>query len=152
MKNLFFRISSVGGKESVDLAADANVLLSAVIGGRASLVLAHPNVENVFTTEHTFAEVEEYALVLARRKRLPSDIVLLAVAALPVTVLGRTQYAKNIPEANRRIGRRDADDVELLALAIHLRIPIWSNDNDFENLYSDLFTTERLLRHLGIIG
>jgi len=33
----------------VQLVADANVLLSAVIGGRAALVLRHDRVEQVFT-------------------------------------------------------------------------------------------------------
>jgi predicted nucleic acid-binding protein len=135
----------------VNLAADANVLLSAVIGGRARLALNHPEVGEVFTTEHTFAEVEEYGLILARKKRLPSDILLLAVAALPVTLVSRARYAKHIIEATKRIGRRDPDDVELLALALHFRIPIWSNDRDFEDLDIDLFTTEGLLRHLRII-
>ena len=54
-------------------------------------------------------------------------------------------------EASRRIGPRDPDDVDLLALALHFEIPIWSNDKDFEELNVDLFTTERLLRHLRII-
>jgi len=136
----------------VDLAADANVLLSATIGGRARLPLLHPQVGKIFTTEHTFAEVEEYAIVLAKKKHLPSDILLLAAAALPVTVVSRSQYAKNVAEAEKRIGRRDPDDVELLALALHFQIPIWSNDRDFETANVDLFTTERLLRHLAIIG
>jgi predicted nucleic acid-binding protein len=135
----------------VKLAADANVLLSAIIGGRAKVALNHPEVGEIFTTEHTFAEVEEYALVLARKKRLPTDVLLLAVAALPVTLVSRTQYARSITEAVKRIGRRDPDDVELLALALHFRIPIWSNDRDFEGLNVDLFTTESLLRHLRII-
>ncbi|MCU1304382.1 MAG: PilT protein domain protein [Candidatus Sulfotelmatobacter sp.] len=135
----------------MNLVADANVLLSAVIGGRARLALNHPQVSEIFTTEHTFAEVEEYTMVLARRKRLPSDILLLAVAALPVTVVSRTRYAKRLPEAVKRIGRRDPDDVDLLALALQFEIPIWSNDKDFEGLHVDLFTTERLLRQLGII-
>jgi predicted nucleic acid-binding protein len=135
----------------VKLAADANVLLAAVIGGRAALVLNHPQVDEVFTTEPTYAEVEEYALVLARKKRLPSDILLLAVAALPVTLISRAHYAKSMAEAMKRIGHRDPDDVGLLALALHFRIPIWSNDRDFEELDIDLFTTERLLRHLEII-
>jgi predicted nucleic acid-binding protein len=73
----------------VDLVADANTLLSAVIGGRAKLVLAHPRVQTVFSTEHTMAEVEEYSMILARKKRLPADLLLLAVAALPVTVVTR---------------------------------------------------------------
>jgi predicted nucleic acid-binding protein len=135
----------------VNLAADANVLLSAVIGGRASLVFKHPQIDEIFTAEHTFAEVQEYTLVLARKKRLPPDILLLAAAALPVTVISRAQYAKSIPEATKRIGPRDPDDIELLALALHLNIPIWSNDNDFEGMRIELFTTERMLRHLRII-
>ena len=50
------------------LAADANVLLSALIGGRAKLALNHPRIGEIFATEHTFAEVDEYALVLAKKK------------------------------------------------------------------------------------
>ena len=40
------------------LAAGANVLLSAVLGGRARLVLEHPNVVEILTAA-TLAEVEE---------------------------------------------------------------------------------------------
>jgi predicted nucleic acid-binding protein len=135
----------------VKLAADANVLLSAVIGGRARLVFGHPKVHEILTTEHTFAEVEEYVPVLARKKGLPADVLILAVAALPVTIVERAAYAKKLPEALRRIGGRDPDDAELLALALQSRIPIWSNDRDFSSTRLALFTTEDLLRHLGII-
>jgi predicted nucleic acid-binding protein len=135
----------------VKLAADSNVLLSALIGGRAGLALNHPRVSEVFTTEHTFAEVEEYAPILSRQRRLPTDILLLALAALPVTIVSRAQYAKSIPEATKRIGSRDHEDIELLALALQLQIPVWSNDRDFERLDIELFTTEALLRHLRII-
>lgn len=135
----------------MNLAADANVLLSAVIGGRARLVLNHPEVGTIFTAEPTFAEVEEYAILLARQRRLPLDVVLLAIAALPVTVVSPAQYAKSVPEAIRRIGRRDPDDVHLLAVALHFQIPVWSNDRDFEGVAVDLLTTERLLRRLGVI-
>jgi hypothetical protein len=43
---------------------------------------------------------------------MPSDILLLALAALPVTLVKRDQYAKNMAEAKRRIGPRDPDDVD----------------------------------------
>lgn len=52
------------------LVADANVLLSAVIGGQAKTVLEHPGVESVVTTAITFEEVQEYAGHLAQKKRL----------------------------------------------------------------------------------
>jgi predicted nucleic acid-binding protein len=54
-------------------------------------------------------------------------------------------------KAAERIGSRDPDDIELLALDLHLGIPIWTNDRDFEAVNVDVFTTESLLRHLGLI-
>ena len=117
------------------LAADANVLLAALIGGQAKRVLYHPGIEEVLTTEATLAEVQEYAAPLARKRRLPIDIVLLAAATLPVSIVPRSQYRSALPEARQRIGRRDPDDIEILALAIHFSIPVWSN-NDFNAGFS----------------
>ncbi len=148
---MFSRISLAGERHAVKLAADANVLLSAVIGGRARLVFGHPKVDEIFTTERTFAEIEEYVPVLASRKGLPADVLILAVAALPVTIVERTGYARKLPQALRQIGDHDPDDAELLALALQFRIPIWSNDRDFSSARIERFTTEGLLRHLRII-
>lgn len=134
------------------IAADANVLLSAVLGGRARLILEHPTIEKVFTAEEAFAEVQEYAAILAKKKRLTMDLVLLAVDTLPVTVVERHDYRAHISEAFRMIGKRDPDDVPILALALSLQIPVWSNDRDFEATDVEWYTTESLLRRLGIIG
>ena len=86
------------------LVADANVLLSAVLGGRAKVVLSHPKIEGIFTTEVTLSEVEEYVILLARKRRLSLDTLLLAVATLPVSVVERETYARAVvqaPKANR---------------------------------------------------
>jgi predicted nucleic acid-binding protein len=131
------------------IVADASVLLSAVLGGRAGLVLNHPRVEEILTTETAFAEVQEYAPYLAQRKRLSLDTLLLAVSTLPVTVVGPEVYAAKMREAERRIGRRDPNDVDLLALALHLHALVWSNDNDFEEAGVEWYTTAELLRKLG---
>jgi predicted nucleic acid-binding protein len=131
----------------VRLAADANVLLSAVLGGRARAVLDHPTVEEVLT-ETTLAELQEYEPVLSKKKRLSADLVLLAVATLPVTVVDSSVYARSVSEARRRIGRRDPDDIDILALALHFGLPIWSNDNDFEIAGVEWYTTADLLAHL----
>jgi predicted nucleic acid-binding protein len=135
----------------VKIAADANVLLSAVLGGRANLILEHPEVEEVLTAEETLDEIQEYAAGLARKKRLHEDLVLLAVATLPVSVMERKIYAPGIAEASRRIGQRDPDDIPILALALTLNVPLWSNDKDFKDVGVERYTTERLLRRLRII-
>jgi predicted nucleic acid-binding protein len=134
----------------VKLAADANVLLSAVIGGRARLVLRHPEIDEVVTTATVFAEVEEYAGVLGRKKKLALETLMLAVASLPVSIVAREIYAGSMPKARRQIGKRDPDDVELLALALHFKVPLWTNDNDFEGCGVEWFTTAELLRKLGV--
>ncbi len=113
-------------------------------------MLTHPKVEAIFTTELTLREVEEYVLVLARKRRLSLDALLLAVATLPVSILVRERYAGSLARARRLIGRRDPDDVDILALARHLKIPLWSNDNDFQKADVERYTTAQLLQTLGI--
>jgi hypothetical protein len=39
--------------------------------------------------------------------------------------------------------------VELLALALHAGVPVWSNDDDFEDAGVEWYTTAELLRRLG---
>jgi predicted nucleic acid-binding protein len=133
----------------VRLVADANVLLSAVIGGRAKAALEHPAVTEVLAAEATLAEVQEYAAQLATKKRLSLDVVLMGVATLPVTVVEPETYERSIPEARRRIGRRDPDDVEVLALALQAGAAVWSNDNDFQGVGVEWFMTAELLARLG---
>jgi predicted nucleic acid-binding protein len=125
------------------------VLLSAVLDGQAGRVLRHDAIHEVLTAEATFEEVREYAAQLAGKKRLSVDVVLLAVASLPVTIVEPAVYKARIPEAKRRIGRRDPDDVEVVALALHFSIPVWSNDNDFADAGVEWYTTAQLLRKLG---
>lgn len=128
------------------LVADANVLLASVLGGRAKSVLEHAEIEEVLTTAVTLGEVQEYAPILARKKRLSSDVLLLAVAALPVSVIEQAVYAAALPRARKLIGERDPDDVDVLALALHFRLPRWSNDTDFEETGVEWYTTAELLR------
>jgi predicted nucleic acid-binding protein len=40
--------------------------------------------------------------------------------------------------------------VDLLALALQLDIPVWSNDSDFEGTGVEWYTTARLMKALGI--
>lgn len=134
----------------MQLVADTNVVLSAVIGGRASLILRHPDVEAVFTPADAIDEVYKYLGPLARKRDLRLDTLLLTLAALPVTVIDRSEYRSHLTEAGRRIRRRDPNDVDVLALALHLALPVWSNDNDFEVGGVEWHTTAELLKLLGI--
>jgi len=136
----------------VRLAADANVLLSAVLGGRAKTIPYHPKVSEVLTTTLTLDEVQEYAAELARKKRLALDAFLMAVATLPLRVTEYGEYERCIPRARALIGKRDPDDVEILALALCSGCILWSNDNDFSGVGVAWHTTAELLARLRAEG
>jgi hypothetical protein len=60
----------------------------------------------------------------------------------------RRSASPPIKEAERRIGKRDPDDVETLALALHLGLPVWSNNDDFEDAGVTWYTTAEVLKRL----
>lgn len=132
------------------LVADTNVLLSAIAGGRAIAVIEHHEVEEVLAPQVVLAEVCEYLSSFARKRGLSEDVLLTALATLPVAWVDRSEYEKQLPEAGHRMGSRDPDDIDTLALALHLGIPVWSNDRDFDGTGIQVYPTARLLSRLGV--
>lgn len=138
------------GRRKAGRRFGADVLISALVGGRAQPALTHPDVGELLTTGATLGEVHEFAAYLGRRKHVELDLLALAVALLPVTVVEGRRDAAALREARRRIGRRDPNDVELLALAVENNADAWSNDKDFDQADIQRHTTDELRRHLGL--
>ncbi len=130
------------------VVADANVLLSAIAGRAASRVL-YSGLE-IHTTEHTWAEVKEYVPVFQERYKRTIEEMEMALQAAPVNIHKRNVYADQLLNAERIIADKDPDDVDLLALALKLETPIWSNDNHFKDLPLKRYTTAELLNALGM--
>jgi predicted nucleic acid-binding protein len=131
------------------VAADSNVLLSAVAGKAARRVFSTEELI-VVTTEQNVAEVREYVPEFAARYDLPEEILVEVLELLPIVIYAEREYAGQIVAARRLLAGRDEDDVALAALALHLRIPIWSNDRDYEGFPTGVITTAVLLKTLGV--
>ena len=102
--------------------------------GRAAQRVFHESRLLVVTTETILDEVHEYLGPLARKVGLEPARVERQLSELPIQAYLEPLYRSHLAEATRLIGKRDPDDVALLALALKLQIPIWSNDRDFEEL------------------
>lgn len=131
------------------VAADANVILSAVIGKAALKVFTESPVE-VVTTHLNLDEVQEYMPSLASKYRLEEKVLQTQLKLLPLEVFEREFYQDFLKQAEERIGRIDPDDIDLLALGLKLNIPIWTNDSDFQGLKIKTYTTAELLKALEI--
>ena len=64
--------------------------------------------------------------------------------------MNASSIKSHISDAEQRIGQRDPDDVDVLGLALHMALPVWTNDNDFEDAGVEWHTTAKLLRVPGI--
>jgi predicted nucleic acid-binding protein len=131
------------------LAVDANPILSALIGGKARDVFLSEGI-SLYTTHFNFEEVEKYIPRLSIQRGLPIDDLYLALSMVPVIVCDEEFYKSKSKQAARLIGKRDPDDRHLLALALELQCPLWSNDRDFEGLGVKIYTTTdliKLIRH-----
>ncbi|MFZ6016754.1 MAG: PIN domain-containing protein [Nitrospirota bacterium] len=128
------------------LTVDANPILSAIIGGIARDVFLKTEMTSFYTTAFNFKEVERYIPVLSAGKGIPAEDLYLALSTLPLFVCNKDFYKSQIKKAQALIGKRDPDDIHLLALALELKCPIWSNDKDFEGLGIDVYRTLDLIK------
>jgi len=131
------------------VAADSNVLLSAIAGKAAGRVFSDSKLV-VVTTEENVAEVREYLPEFAAKYGLSAEALREVLEVLPIQVLGKRQYSTHLFEARSLLGERDPDDVPLAALALKLDIPIWSNDHDFDDFPTGVYSTAKLIKVLGV--
>jgi predicted nucleic acid-binding protein len=132
---------------SAGVVADANVLLSAVIGKAAARVFFDFEIA-VHVAEFNAGEVEEYLPRMAAKYGVPMDLVELQWHLLPLQVHSAETYRDQMSWALQALARRDPEDAHALALAATLGLPLWSNDRDLQGHGVKTYTTAQLLREL----
>jgi len=130
-----------------DIVADANVLLSAVVGKAAQRVFS-AYVLKVHASEFKAHEVTEYLPLMAGKYGLPADLVDLRWRILPLIVHEASAYSGHFEKALADLKDRDPEDAHALALARSLDFPLWSNDRHLAKLEIPCYTTARLLNIL----
>jgi predicted nucleic acid-binding protein len=129
------------------IVADANVLLSAVIGKAAQKVFSEYDLK-VHASEFNAREVKEYLPAMARKYDLPVGLVDLRWRILPLIIHKTSEYDAHYKKALADLKDRDPEDAHALALARALDCPLWSNDRHLAKLEVPCYTTARLLKIL----
>ena len=134
------------------LVVDANIFISALIGGKAGELLFIPNFD-LLTTERTTWEVKKYLPQLAEYTENSPDHLLYLFELIPVRALQSKEYETSLSTAQLLIGERDPFDVDILALTLKTGVPLWSNDSDFEKIDEiTLFKTEDIVELVGFLN
>ncbi len=118
------------------IVLDANVLMRAVLGRRVDRLLERFASQVTFLApEEAFDDVQVHlASVLTKRGELNAlqpALEKLTLLRLAVRAVDPSEYEVMKPAALARIGPRDPDDWPILACALTLNCPIWTEDRDF---------------------
>jgi predicted nucleic acid-binding protein len=134
------------------LVLDANILLRAVLGKRVGeLIERYAAKVGLFSPDSAFEEVEEHlpplsgkAGMLLERAMTVYDRMGRLVQELPQPMYGEYEAA-----ARARIERVDVDDWPVIACALALGCPIWTEDKDFFGAGVPTWTTDRVELYLA---
>jgi len=116
------------------LVLDANILLRAVFGQRVREILeAYEHEVRFCAPDVCFADAEKYIPDISKRRGLDVDLALSVLEQIGGMVerVDRSLYEEHESTARGRVEIRDVDDWPVVAVALLLEIPIWTEDQDF---------------------
>jgi predicted nucleic acid-binding protein len=116
------------------LVVDANILIRAVLGKRVREVIEkHSGRVQLFVPEVAYAEAEQHLapLVVKHGGDPEKALRLLRSLADLGELIGSDIYGECEAEARERLGERDPADWPILASALALGCPVWTEDTDF---------------------
>lgn len=128
------------------IVVDANIILSALLGGSARFILFKTEFEFV-TTDFTIKEVEKYLDVVVAKSGVSEKEVIHALTLLPIEVYSNNFYQAHLKKAKELINSIDPKDTDILALTLKLNTYLWSQDKHFEEIenHIKLIKTESLI-------
>lgn len=129
------------------LVVDANILVRAVLGKRVRAVIEEfAESTSFFVPDAAYAEAEEClpSLVMKHGGDPEKALSLLRTLRNLMVPIGSDVYGEFEAEARRRLAKRDPEDWPILASALALGCPIWTEDTDFFGCGVATWTSDRV--------
>jgi predicted nucleic acid-binding protein len=134
------------------IVLDANILIRAVLGKRVRELIVH-NTERVqfFSHDVAYADARKYLPALLEKRGVNSASAMAVLDALESIVLPLELgvYVGFKTQALERIALRDADDWPVLACAMAIGCPVWTEDADFFGSGVATWTSDRVELYLA---
>ncbi|MEK6932740.1 MAG: PIN domain-containing protein [Nanoarchaeota archaeon] len=135
----------------MELVLDANIVFSARIKEEYIRRLILLSDHSFFVPEFILEEMNKHKALILEKANVTEEelkeIFNLIIKNANIEIIPREDFEDYIKEAEEI--SYDMDDVHYLALALKLKCPIWSNDNDFKKQDKvKVFSTSGLLKEL----
>ena len=134
------------------IVRDANILIRAVLGKRVrELIADNANSVQFFSPDVAYVDARNYLPSLLEKRGIDSESAMAVLNALQniVRPLELGVYASFKTQALERIATRDADDWPVLACAMAIGCPVWTEDADFFGAGVATWTSDRVELYLA---
>lgn len=138
-------------KEQRGLVLDANILVRAVFGKQVRRILESASEGSVFCSpDRCFDEARNHIPAIAERRSLNPVTAFddFERVSQMIEYINGSDYADFREFALERISKRDANDWPVIAVALMLQLPIWTEDQDFFGIGIPTWTTNRVELYL----
>lgn len=129
------------------IVLDANILIRAVLGQRVRQLLAtYGGTADFFAPDIAFCEARKHLPTILTKRGLPvrDGLAVLELVGEVVQMVEPESYNPWETIARQRLQGRDVDDWPVLATALLLQCPIWTEDTDFFGSGVATWTTDRV--------
>lgn len=133
------------------IVLDANILIRAVMGKRVrELIFGGVTTVKFFAPDVAYADARKYLPALLIKRGIDSSAAMLVLDQLEGVVqsIDAELYEGIQQQALQRIAVRDADDWPVLACAMTLGCPVWTEDSDFFGTGVATWTSDRIALYL----
>ncbi len=140
-----------GRKEEPRIVADTNILISALLKDHSiNARLIKSKFFDIYFPEYGLKEIEKYrSYIIAKRRRNSQSLSLEFSERYimeEIEIAPFDLYRQKIKDASETMKEIDEKDAPILALALQLCCPIWSNDKHFKRQKAaKVYTTADLL-------
>jgi predicted nucleic acid-binding protein len=133
------------------IVLDANILLRAVLGVRVrGLLETYEDSVSFYAPDVCFTDAAKYLPAISAKRGIdPSPgIAVLQQLSRIVEVVDSSLYEEYETPARDRISHRDVNDWPIVATALLLRCPVWTEDQDFLGSGVTTWTTRTIELYL----
>jgi predicted nucleic acid-binding protein len=134
------------------IVLDANILIRAVLGKRVrELIVDNAGRVQFFSPDVAYADARKYLTALLEKRGVQSESAMAVLDRLKTMVwpLELDVYSGFKTQALQRIATRDADDWPVLACAMAIGCPAWTEDADFFGTGVATWTSDRVELYLA---
>lgn len=134
------------------IVLDANILIRAVLGTRVrELIFDNAATVKFFAPDIAYADARKYLPALLKKRGVDSSAAMVVLDRLERVVqsIDAELYEGMQQQALQRIAIRDVDDWPVLACAMTLGCPVWTEDADFFGTGVATWTSDRIALYLA---